>query len=77
VSQQQIILDEIIHQLPERRVEIQDLGALIIQEMLVRQELRALQRVRASFMAWRIVHIPAALLLTWAVAVHVVSIWKF
>ncbi len=77
VSQQKVILDAIIHQLPDRRVEIQDLGALIIQEVLVRQELRALQRVRASFMAWRIVHIPAALLLTGAVAVHVVSIWKF
>jgi len=76
-SQQQVIIDGIHDQLPDRRVEIQDLGALIIQEMLVRRELRALQRVRASFMAWRIIHIPAALLLTGMVAVHVVSIWKF
>lgn len=76
-SSLQAMLKDLISQDPERQAEIQDVTALITQERLVHKELKALRRVRASFMAWRIIHIPAALLLTGLVAVHVFSIAKF
>lgn len=61
----------------DRRGDIQDLAALIVQEQAVADELSALRRLRASFMAWRMVHIPAAILLTGLVAVHLLTIWRF
>ena len=70
-------LQELTRLAPERKAEIQDVVALLAQERAVTNELRALQRVRASFMAWKLIHIPAALLLTGLVVVHVVSIWRY
>lgn len=71
------LLQDMTSRAPERAVEIQDAFALISQERTVLTELRALYRVRTSFMAWKFIHIPAALLLTGLVTVHVLSIWKF
>jgi hypothetical protein len=76
-SQLRTTLQDLGGQMPEREAEIQDTVALISQERAVGLELVALKRVRASFMAWRIIHIPVAVLLSVLVAVHVVSIWKF
>ncbi|MGK0481385.1 MAG: hypothetical protein ACJAQ3_001358 [Planctomycetota bacterium] len=70
-------LDKLVSSAPDRTAELQDIAALIAQERTVAGELRALRRVRASFMAWKLVHIPAAILLTGLVAVHVLSIWKY
>ena len=61
----------------DQRHDIQDLTALIVQEQAVAGELSALRRLRASFMAWRMIHIPAAILLTGLVAVHLLTIWRF
>lgn len=71
------ILQNMLERAPERTVEIQDVFALISQERAVLAEVRALYHVRTSFMAWKFIHIPAALLLTGLVTVHVLSIWKF
>ena len=62
---------------PARSAEFQDMAALVAQERAVAIELRALRRIRTSFMAWRYVHIPAALVLTCLVAVHVFSTWSY
>lgn len=70
-------LDELGKEAPDQVSDFQDLAALIAQERSVAAELRALRRVRASFMAWKLIHIPAAILLTGLVAVHVLSIWKY
>ena len=56
---------------------LQDIAALIAQERVVATELKALRRVRAAFTAWKLVHIPVAIVLVGLVAVHVVSIWKY
>lgn len=56
---------------------LQDLAALIAQERVVASELKSLRRVRATFTAWKLVHIPVAIVLVGLVAVHVVSIWKY
>ncbi|MGK0218887.1 MAG: hypothetical protein ACI9HE_002383 [Planctomycetota bacterium] len=72
-----LLLQDFTSRVPERATDIQDAFALIAQERTVLEELRALYRVRTSFMAWKFIHIPAALLLTGLVAVHVLSIWKF
>ncbi len=71
------VVDELAAGAPAQRADFQDIAALIAQERTVATELRALRRVRASFMAWKLVHIPAAILLTGLVAVHVLSIWKY
>lgn len=76
-SQVRGVLGELDTRSPGQLAPLQDVCALIAQERAVGKELRALRRVRASFMAWKFVHIPAAVLLTGLVAVHVLSIWKY
>jgi hypothetical protein len=57
-----------------RRIQLQD--ALVLRGQLerVEAEFRALWRIRLGFMAWRAVHLPAALFLSLAVVAHVISI---
>ncbi|MBK8179639.1 MAG: hypothetical protein IPK67_12285 [Planctomycetes bacterium] len=57
-----------------RRVLLQD--ALVLQGQWARvdSEFRVLWRTRLSFMGWRAVHLPAALVLAVAVAAHLLSI---
>lgn len=57
-----------------KRILLQD--ALVLQGQLkrVEAEFRILWRTRLRFMAWRAVHLPAALFLTVAVIAHVISI---
>lgn len=62
---------------PESETSLQDVCALIAQEHAVSRELRALKRIRNSFMAWKYVHIPAAILLTGLVAIHAFSVWRY
>ncbi len=57
-----------------RRVQLQDALVLRGQLQRVDAEFRALWRIRLGFMAWRAVHLPAALFLCVAVAAHVLSI---
>jgi hypothetical protein len=70
-------LGRLIRRLPDSSSEYRDLMALVIQEQVVKTELGALRRVRMSFMAWKLVHIPAAVILIGLVVVHVVSVWKY
>ena len=62
---------------PEEREAFEDLCALIGQRQRVHAELTRLRRIRFGFMAWRLVHVPAALLLAVTVAVHVASVWWY
>ncbi|MEM8713048.1 MAG: hypothetical protein AAGG01_19035, partial [Planctomycetota bacterium] len=62
---------------PDQLDHLKDLAALIGQERTVSSELRALRRVKRSFTAWRYVHVPAAIVLTGLVVVHVFTIWKY
>lgn len=71
------VLKTLAARAPEQGDRFQDIAALISQERTVATELRALRRVRASFTTWKLVHIPAAVLLTGLVAVHVISVWKY
>ncbi len=57
-----------------RRVQLQDALVLRGQLQRVEAEFRALWRIRLGFMAWRAVHLPAALILCAAVVAHVLSI---
>lgn len=54
-----------------------DILVLIGQYRRVIVALRDLWRVRLTFMAWRYVHIPAALLLLGFVLLHLISVWKY
>jgi len=73
----QPVLQQLARSAPDRADELQDLMALLAQERAVVGELRELRRVRASFMAWRYVHIPAAILLCAAVLVHILSVLRY
>lgn len=61
----------------ERRKLFQDACVLAGQARRVDVEFRALWRIRLSFMAWRAAHIPAAVLLLFAVTAHLVTIWIY
>lgn len=61
----------------ERRRMLEDACVLFGQMRRVEREFRALWRIRLTFMAWRAVHIPAAVLLSAAVLVHVVSVLRY
>ncbi|HUR27426.1 MAG TPA: hypothetical protein VM509_04515, partial [Planctomycetota bacterium] len=57
-----------------RRVLLQDALVLHGQLQRVETEFKILWRTRLGFMAWRAVHLPAALFLTVAVVVHLVTL---
>lgn len=61
----------------EARAQLQDVLVLVGQERLVRDEFRALWRIRLGFMSWRAVHVPAAIVLSSAVLLHMISIWLY
>lgn len=61
----------------EARTQLQDVLVLVGQERLVRDEFKALWRIRLGFMSWRAIHIPAALVLSSAVILHLISIWIY
>jgi len=52
----------------------EDLLALLGQRHGVQKEWAALMRIKRRMNLWRLVHIPGALLLTFAVAIHVLSV---
>ena len=56
---------------------INDLLALLGQQNAVRTELRALRRLRMRMHAWRVLHIPIAILLFVMVIAHVASVWAY
>jgi len=56
---------------------VNDLLALLGQQNAVRSELRALRRIRMRMHAWRVVHIPAAILMLVLVAIHVYSVFAY
>ncbi len=56
---------------------VNDLLALLGQQNAVRGELRALRRIRMRMHAWRVVHIPAAILLLVLVAIHIYSVFAY
>jgi len=62
---------------PEVTANFVDLVALLTQERLVRREYRALAKVRMSFMWWRYLHIPAAIVLGLLVVVHLWTVLKY
>ncbi|HTF90295.1 MAG TPA: hypothetical protein VK843_17905 [Planctomycetota bacterium] len=57
-----------------RRIQLQDALVLGGQLQRVESEFKLLWRTRLGFMAWRAVHLPAALFLSIAVVVHMISI---
>ncbi|HEX6812515.1 MAG TPA: hypothetical protein VF384_12895 [Planctomycetota bacterium] len=54
-----------------------ELNTLVGQRYEVRAELRRLGRFRALLRAWRLLHVPASILLLALVGVHVLSIWYY
>ena len=62
---------------PDRADELRDLMSLVFQEQAIRRELKKLRRVRMSFMSWKLVHVPIAIVLSGLVVVHVLSVWKY
>jgi hypothetical protein len=54
-----------------------DALTLVGQLHRARRAARELLAIRWRFMAWRMVHVPAAVLLLASVAVHVISVWRF
>jgi hypothetical protein len=71
------LIRELSEDAPDQVATLQDLAALIAQERVLASEVKGLRRVRATFTAWKLVHIPVAVVLVGLVAVHVVSIWKY
>lgn len=62
---------------PEADRRAQDLLTLSGQRRRVRAELRRLVRIKFAMNAWRLVHIPASIVLLGVIAAHVVSIWLY
>lgn len=54
-----------------------DLATLVGQQRRVRSELRRLQRAKFTMNAWRIVHVPASVVLLAVIVAHVLSIWFY
>ena len=44
---------------------------------VLRSELRRLSRARFTMNAWRLIHIPASIVLLAVIAVHVLSVWLY
>ncbi len=61
----------------ESRQKFQNLVALLGQERCVKRELSQLQSLRAWINGWRLVHIPASIVLGGAVLAHVISVWWY
>ena len=61
----------------DQRRLFEDACVLHGQMRRVEREFRALWRIRLAFMAWRAVHIPAAILLAAAVVVHLVTVVRY
>ena len=54
--------------------EAQDLLAVFGQHHAVKRELHALWKVRMTMNAWRVIHVPVALILMVIVSIHVFSV---
>lgn len=54
-----------------------DILALCGQRLRLRAELARLSRARFAMNAWRLVHIPASIVLLAVIAVHVASVWLY
>ncbi len=54
-----------------------DILSLCGQRLRLRSELQRLSRARFTMNAWRLVHIPASIVLLAVIAVHVVSVWLY
>jgi hypothetical protein len=54
-----------------------DILSLCGQRLRLQSELRRLSRARFTMNAWRLVHIPASIVLLAVIAVHVVSVWLY
>jgi hypothetical protein len=59
---------------PEARRRTEDLMALLGQRRQVRGEWKMLMRIKQRMHIWRVVHLPAAVLLSVVIVVHVVSV---
>lgn len=55
----------------------QDIATLIGQHRRVRAELERLQRAKFTMNAWRVVHVPASIVLLAVIVAHVVSVWFY
>jgi hypothetical protein len=62
---------------PKSRGLVRDLVVLLGQRRNLDAEWQALARVRWFLNVWRLVHVPASILLLVVVAVHVVSVWWY
>ena len=54
-----------------------DIATLVGQQRRVRVELRRLQRARFIMNAWRMIHVPASIILLAVIVAHVLSIWFY
>ncbi len=62
---------------PEAERRARDLMSLAGQRRRVAGELARLKRVKFAMNAWRLVHIPASIVLLAAISAHVLSIWLY
>jgi len=62
---------------PDAERRARDLLTLIGQRGRVAAELARLQRVKFAMNAWRLVHIPASIVLLAVITAHVLSIWLY
>jgi hypothetical protein len=74
---QQTALMKIVELDPQSEKDLQDVMVLVGQRRRILQDLRQASRVRLLINAWRLVHIPATILLMGFVAVHVFSVWWY
>ena len=71
------LLDQLPDDLKEHRSDVQDLLVLIGQRRNVESEWASLNRLRRLMHIWRLLHVPAAILLVVIVLVHVYSVWRY
>lgn len=62
---------------PGSRKDVQDLLVLLTQRERVSRALGEVWRIKFAINFWRLVHIPASVLLTGVVLAHVYSIWRY
>jgi len=62
---------------PDAERRARDVLTLIGQRRRVAGELARLERVKFAMNAWRLVHIPASIVLLAVISAHVLSIWLY
>ena len=77
VMVQQTALIEIVKQDPASEKDLQDVMVLVGQRRRILDDLKQAARIRLFINSWRLLHIPATILLFGFVLIHVFSVWWY